>query len=234
MGQWDAEAVTAMRGAVYRGDGSVVEVVAGGLTSDVLQLAGDGLVEAVVQGVAGATELAAHCAVALRERGWDGDEELADQLDAALGQGATPLLRSIPVDLADLASLLEGDPQRGGGRVDLRTGECWPSPMDYSDDDEEEDEDDDRWLHVDSMGSHDGYRDMEFFIGTVGDPAIADRLEIAISGKGAFRRFKDVLSRWPSELQRYFLLSEERQRGRARAWLATQGYRPSRAVGPSP
>ena len=80
------------------------------------------------------------------------------------------------------------------------------------------------------MGSRGGYRDMELFIATVGDPAIADRLEIAISGKGAFRRFKDVLSRWPSELQRYFLLSEERQRGRARAWLATQGYRPARVI----
>ena len=228
MGAWDADAVKALRGAVFRGDGSVVEVVFGRLTGEVLQLAGDGLVEAVVQGVAGATELAAHCAVALRERAWDGDEELADQLDATLGRGATPLLRALPVDLADLASLLEGDPQWSGGRVDRRTGECWPPSMDYSD--EEDDDDDDRWLHVDSMGSRGGYRDMELFIATVGDPAIADRLGIAISGKGAFRRFKDVLSRWPSELQRFFLLSEERQRGRARAWLATQGYRPARVI----
>jgi len=51
-------------------------------------------------------------------------------------------------------------------------------------------------------GSRDGYRDMELFIGTVRDPGRADRLEIAISGRGAFRRFKDVLARWPGELDR--------------------------------
>jgi hypothetical protein len=68
---------------------------------------------------------------------------------------------------------------------------------------------------------------MERFIATVKDPEIADRLQIAITGKGAFRRFKDVLARWPEELARYFLLCEERQRGRARAWLAGKGYRPA-------
>jgi hypothetical protein len=47
------------------------------------------------------------------------------------------------------------------------------------------------WVHCE--GSRDGYRDMERFIGTVRDPGRADRLEIAISGRGAFRRFKDIL-----------------------------------------
>jgi hypothetical protein len=73
-------------------------------------------------------------------------------------------------------------------------------------------------------GSRDGYRDMELFIGTVSDPGRADRLEIAISGRGAFRRFKDVLGRWPGELDRWYAFSAERQRGRARAWLADAGY----------
>lgn len=72
-----------------------------------------------------------------------------------------------------------------------------------------------------------GYRDMERFIATVTDPEITDRLEIAITGKGAFRRFKDVLSRWPDELGRYVMFRDERQRGRARAWLAAEGYRPA-------
>jgi hypothetical protein len=63
---------------------------------------------------------------------------------------------------------------------------------------------------------------------------IRDRLAIAISGKGAFRRFKDVLSRWPEELPRYFLLRDDRQRGRTRAWLAAKGYRPAGAAGPRP
>jgi hypothetical protein len=224
MGDWDNEAVKELRGAVYRGD-SVVEIVRGRLTDEVLQLAGDGLLHAVAQGIPGARELAAQCAAALRDRLWWGDEELADQLEAAVGQGAMPLLRKLPVDLDELASFLEGDPLYGKARVDLKTGQVWPRGPDYDIDDDVDDED--RWLYVESQGSRDGYRDMERFIATVKDPEIADRLQIAITGKGAFRRFKDVLARWPEELARYFLLREERQRGRARAWLAGKGYRPA-------
>src|SRR5579863_6042416 len=81
--------------------------------------------------------------------------------------------------------------------------------------------------------SRDGYRDMERFIGTVRDPGRADRLEIAISGRGAFRRFKDVLARWPGELDRWYAFSAERQRGRARAWLANAGYCVRKGLPPS-
>ncbi len=233
MSQWDDEAVTALRMAVYNADGSVVGVVRGRLTEQVLQLAGDGLLDALAKDVEGAVELAAQCAAALRERCWDGDEDLADQLQAALGRGATPLLRALPVDLEELASLLEGDPLYGGGRIDLRSGACWPHSLEYGEDDGDEN-DEDRWLHVARLGSREGYRDMELFIATVEDPAIADRLQIAITSKGAFRRFKDVLSRWPQELQRYYLLSNERHRGRARAWLAAEGFRPAGAAQPRP
>ncbi len=73
--------------------------------------------------------------------------------------------------------------------------------------------------------SREGYRDMESFIASVDDPDRAERLARAIAGRGAFRRFKDELARWPGELERWYALSEDRQRGRARAWLAAAGYR---------
>ena len=229
--QWDAGAVTALRAGVYNADGSVVGVVGERLTEQVLQLAGDGLLDAIAQHVEGAVDLATQCVAALRERYWHGDEELADQLQAALGRGATPLLRSIPVDLDELASLLEGDPLCGSGRIDLRSGACWPDTMDDGGDDGDED-DVDRSLHVACFGSREGFRDMELFIATVEDPALVERLQTAITGKGAFRRFKEVLSCWPHDLQRYYLLSNERQRGRARAWLAAEGFRPAGAAKP--
>jgi Uncharacterised protein family (UPF0158) len=152
---------------------------------------------------------------ALRERSWEGDDVLADQLDALLGSGAMPYLRPLPVDLDELVGILEGDPMYGGGRVDLTTGEVWPAPaVDYAreigQEDEDESDDPDKWLWVHCEGSRDGYRDMELFIGTVRDPGRADRLEIAISGRGAFRRFKDVLARWPGELDRWHAFSAER------------------------
>ena len=90
MSQWDAGAVTALRAGVYNADGSVVGVVGERLTEQVLQLAGDGLLDAIAQHVEGAVDLAPQCVAALRERYWHGDEELADQLQAALGARRHP------------------------------------------------------------------------------------------------------------------------------------------------
>lgn len=39
-----------------------------------------------------------------------------------------------------------------------------------------------------------------------------------------FRRFKDTLGRWPGELERWHGYHEDRQRGRARDWLADAGH----------
>ena len=49
----------------------------------------------------------------------------------------------------------------------------------------------------------------------------------------AFRRFKDVLARWPGELDRWYASSAERQRGRARALLADAGYYVRKGLRPS-
>ena len=77
---------------------------------------------------------------------------------------------------------------------------------------------------MDCEGSRPGYRDMQAFIASLDDAQIADRLDRAISGRGAFRRFKDTLSAWPDLMTRWHAFSEDRQRGRARAWLADAGY----------
>ena len=80
---------SALRAAVYRGDGpAVVDLLRGvGADDESLQLAGDGVIAAVMQRVDGAAELAREIVVALRQRGWEGDDELAEQLEAQLGSG---------------------------------------------------------------------------------------------------------------------------------------------------
>jgi hypothetical protein len=221
----------ALRAAVHRRDGPAVVQLLGGVGAydDSLQLGGDGLIAALMEHVDGAPELAANLAVGLRQRGWDGDDELADQLAALLGSGPAPMLRALPVDLEELAGVLEGDALTAGGRIDIRTGEVWPqAAIEYALETGEEDEDaaDDpaRWLLVHGEGSREGYQDMELFIASVEQPDRAERLTIAINGRGAFRRFKDELARSPGELERWHALAEERQRGRARSWLAAAGY----------
>ena len=166
----------------------------------------------------------------LRQRGWDGDNELAEQLEAQLGSGPAAILRPLPVDLEELAGILEGDPLSVGGGIDIRTGEVWPQAaieyaLETGEEDEDTADDPERWLPVYGEGSREGYRDMELFIASVEDPGRAERLAIAIRGRGAFRRFKDELACWPGELERWHALSEERQRGRARSWLTAAGYR---------
>ncbi len=176
----------------------------------------------------GAEDFARVCVARLRARAWHGDDDLAAALEAQLGSGPTRLLRPLAVDLEQLAMVLEGDPLQGGGRIDLITGEVWPqSALEYAVEVGEIDEDDDdpaRWLWVECEGSRSGYRDMQMFIAGVDDAQAAERLDRAIRGRGAFRRFKATLSQWPDLMNSWHAFSEDRQRGRARAWLADAGY----------
>lgn len=230
----DREALTELRSLMVRGDhaGLVAALGTAPPPVDSLQLVGDGLLAAVRAGTEGAADLAQSCVDALRDRRWVGDDELAKALDAALGHGPTPMLRPLPVDLEELSMVLEGDPVQGGGRIDLRTGEVWPqSAIEYADEVGEIAEDDaERWLWVICDGSHDGYRDMEWFIDDLDDPQLVEVLARAICGCGAFRRFKDTLSERPELMTRWYAFSSDRQRGRARSWLAVEGHMPT---GPS-
>src|SRR3954471_17563011 len=60
------------------------------------------------------------------------------------------------------------------------------------------------FLRVEPASSREQYRWMEKFVGSVSDEALRDRLIISIDGKGAFRRFKDVLLAYPAERERWF------------------------------
>jgi Uncharacterised protein family (UPF0158) len=224
-----------IRGAVARHDGAeVVNLVSSGFwPPDALQLIGDGLRIALDDGVDGAPGLARDCISALGDRDWEGDAELATvlgaHLGAHLGTATNPPLPPLPVDLEELAMILGGASYEDNGRVDLFTGEVWLRPaIDYAremeEEDEDESEDSEHWLWVRAEGSRSAYRDMEVFIADVEDEHISDLLETAITGRGAFRRFKDVLSRWPELEERWYGFSEDRQCGRARAWLAAAGY----------
>lgn len=226
----DKENSVTLRLTLRDGDETVVAEITGSpAPENGLQILGDFVLLALEEHADNAAQAAGELIGALRKRDWGGDDALADQLGALLTTGVVAGLRPLPVSLDELAGVLEGDPVQGGGRIDLATGQVWPDPaFEYrdalSEEEEDELEDPDKWLWVHCEGSRDGYRDMERFIQTVTDPDRADRLEIAITGRGAFRRFKDVLARWPGELERWHAFSAERQHGRARAWLADAGY----------
>jgi hypothetical protein len=70
---------------------------------------------------------------------------------------------------------------------------------------------------------------MRDFIATVTDERLADRLEVAIQGRGAFRRFGDAVHAAEHWWSVWSTFRSERWLARARWWLAEAGLRPALA-----
>ena len=162
----------------------------------------------------------------LRERQWDGDDELADTLEHVTGRHAS-LLQPLHVELADVGEALR---EEAGTEnyVDLHTGTVWFHAMtDFgvTDDLDVDLSDTARWLLVLGEGSHEAYRDLQRFISTV--TRLTWRCSTdAIGGRGAFRRFRSVLERDPAEYTRWHRFDADSLLGHARRWLSDKGYEP--------
>lgn len=85
---------------------------------------------------------------------------------------------------------------------------------------------DPNYMRIDPVSSREQYRWMERFIPMVTDAQIQARLTTAIDGKGAFRRFKDVLMSFATERERWFAFRSERLRVFMEAWLSAHGLSP--------
>ncbi len=226
---WTEEALRNLRGAVARRETpAVLSALVGRDPVEVAHLAAPGLLVALADHDVSARGYAVLLVDELRERWWDGDHALADELAAAAGTGEPTGLQGVAVDLDELAThLASGSPETESFRVHLPTGRFWPSDALLVAGEEPDDwEDDDRWLEVRSAGSADGWHDMSDFIGTLEDGELGERLDDAIRGRGAFRRFGDRLRPHEDEWTRWRRFKDERDLGRARAYLAAAGYRP--------
>jgi hypothetical protein len=212
---------------VARDAHAVTSLLARELPRDGLQHAGDAVLAVVIHGPTPELHLVVAALVeTLQERSWEGDDDLADALEHALG-GRQSSLKPLGVELDAMAEALG---EAGSeSLLDLQTGEVWLEPViEYSrDSDEDVDFDEpDRWLAILGGTSHESYRDMQQFIATLEDDDLAERLTDVIDGKGASHRFLALLEkRAPETLTRWHRYHEDAQIGRARSWLADQGYR---------
>jgi hypothetical protein len=82
---------------------------------------------------------------------------------------------------------------------------------------------DGEYLLVDPVSSREQYRWMERYIATVEEPELHQKLVSSIDGKGAFRRFKDVLMAYPVERERWFSFRSERLKSAMQTWLDAHG-----------
>lgn len=80
-----------------------------------------------------------------------------------------------------------------------------------------------RYIPIPPTRSYEGYNEMVAFIDTVTNRNLQRSLQRAISGRGAFRNFKNVLSDYPKERERWFEFQDERMRRRILDWLEEIG-----------
>jgi len=136
--------------------------------------------------------------------------------------------RLLRIDLDELCEAMENSSYENDYYLDLETGEIL-FLSEYMDDEETEklrervDDAPDRYEPIPKAESREGYEDMRDFIASVDDEHLAELLEVAINGKGAFRRFKDVLFGYPEERERWFCFKDERMEQRALEWLGDIG-----------
>lgn len=83
-----------------------------------------------------------------------------------------------------------------------------------------------RFVAVPGDEAHAAYRDMEEFITTVADARLQERLADAIEGRGAFGRFRRVLSADEGAGARWVAFRDVRLRERIVVWLAEEGIVP--------
>jgi len=219
-----------LRAATARRDvDGIMKALRGRDLGPVLQFAGAALLLALGDPAGKAQESAADVVRELRSRNWDGDAELADDLAAMLRAEPAPG-REIEVDLDAVESLLEGSEfDQEGGYLDLTTGDVLSvgqTDAAYVGEDAaiDVDEEPERWLDVPHRFGRDAWEDMAAFAYLLPDRSLGGRLTEAISGRGAFRRFRDEIDD-AGLMDRWRVFSEERRVGRARAWLASQGLR---------
>lgn len=132
--------------------------------------------------------------------------------------------KALNINLDELCEAMGNSSYEHEYFLDLETGEILLL-SDCMDDEETRElkdrieEDLERYERIPKAESNEGYEDMVDFIATVNDERLAELLEVAINGKGAFRRFKDVLLNYPEERERWFKFKDERTEERALEWL---------------
>lgn len=134
-----------------------------------------------------------------------------------------PMLDLSAINLADLALALEDHSEEQTWRFDPVDGTVAPffssSPDQLGDESAMED-----LIAIEPLPSAVGYRDMEDFVARVRDPHARELLQGALSGRGAFRRFKDLLELdFPELRHAWFAFHDVRAERRAIDWLVERG-----------
>lgn len=134
----------------------------------------------------------------------------------------------LKIDEADLLMAFEGS-EMMSWYLDRETGDViglsdWESLEEEEEIRERIDADEDgRYLPIESLSSHEGFRIMEDFVDSLPDGKARTALSHAIERRRPFRSFKDELTRFPDVREQWFRHQEEREREYALDWLRAEG-----------
>ena len=138
----------------------------------------------------------------------------------------TAPIRDVPVDWEALEDAFENNAPEVHSYLHLTTGEVLrvvdgvADPQMHS-----RISSDPNYLRIDPVSSREQYRWMERFIPMVDEGELKTKLSQAIDGKGAFRRFKDVLMSFAADRERWFTFRSERLRTFMEAWLSAHAIK---------
>jgi hypothetical protein len=82
--------------------------------------------------------------------------------------------------------------------------------------------DEDRFVWIESIGSHEGFRWMEDFALRQDDERVRERLLDALDRPRPFRRFRDALPAFPEVRDAWYRFEEEKQREAVREWIQSR------------
>ena len=140
--------------------------------------------------------------------------------------GTTGPIRDVPVDWEALEDAFENNAPEVHSYLHLTTGEVLRVVDGVADPQMHvRIASDGNYLRIDPVSSREQYRWMERFIPMVDDTDLRGKLTQAIDGKGAFRRFKDVLMSYGPERERWFTFRSERLRTFMEAWLSAHAIK---------
>lgn len=138
-------------------------------------------------------------------------------------------MRVVPINWTELETAFERNSPDTESFLDLRAGDVvtvTQGAIDYAEQRAKVQAGGDRYLRIEPAASREQYKWMERFVAGVTDEALKERLIIAIDGKGAFRRFKDVLLNYPTERERWFTYRGNLLHWHMQKWLEKEGLRP--------
>lgn len=130
----------------------------------------------------------------------------------------------VPISLSDLVDAYDMAPSQYDVEqaLNIKTGEIvFVSDEDYTGFEipPDEIEDNTDYIFIPRPSSHNDYQEMQDYVATIQDDDLRQLLELAIDGKGAFRRFKNVLLDYPEAREDWFAFKKEEQTKIIQEWL---------------